>query len=552
MNMFRAFVTISVLAFAGAAQAETTVAPTAGGPIVMRRLTAEQYRQTIDDIFGRTIVLGGRFEPEQRVGGLLALGSGRVSVAAAGLEQYDSIARSVAAQVVAPNRRDTLIPCTPASATAPDPACAREFFKAAGKLLYRRPLSDAEVQTWVGVSNASTTQLKDFYAGLATGLTDIMLSAPFLFRLEQAMPDPARRGALRTDAYTTASRLSFFLWNTSPDAELLQAAENGQLNTKAGLARQVDRLLSSPRLEAGVRAFFSDMLGFEEFDTLNKDHTAYPKFTGQAVKDAREQTLRTLVSLLLEDHADYRDIFTTRKTFLTPTLGALYGVPVARLASAGAPDLWVAHEFPEGDPHTGILTHASFVALHSHPGRSSPTLRGKALREIMLCQKVPNPPNNIDFAIAQDTVNPVYKTARKRLTAHRSEAMCAGCHKLVDPLGLSLETFDSAAGLRGEENGETIDTSGELDGKTFADAAGLGLAVRSNPAVTSCLANRMYNYAVGRAAAAGEKDWINSLQQGFASDGYRLPELMRRIALSDAMVAVAAPPEQVASVKENK
>jgi hypothetical protein len=307
------------------------------------------------------------------------------------------------------------------------------------------------------------------------------------------------------------------------------------------LASQVDRMLASPRLEQGVRAFFADMLQFDSFATLSKDTAFFPKFTYQVTVDAREQTLLTITDLLLTRHGDYRDVFTTRKTFLTPALGTIYRVPVPVVSQSGAPDSWTPYEYVEGDPRSGILSEISFVALHSHPGRSSPTLRGRAVREIVLCQKVPDPPGNVNFTVVQNTGNPQYKTAKERLGAHRTQPTCAGCHKLIDPVGLSMENFDSGGGYRTTENGETIDASGELDGTQFANPAGLGKAVHADPATTSCLVYRAYSYGVGRAPAKVEAELIKSLQQGFAADGYRLPELLRRIATSDAFYRVAAP-----------
>src|SRR6185312_12724451 len=177
--------------------------------------------------------------------------------------------------------------------------------------------------------------------------------------------------------------------------------------------------------------------------------------------------LRTIVDLLLHRNGDYRDLFTTRDTFLTPALAALYGVPLARAQELGGAIPWVPYHFSDSDPYIGILTQVSFLSLHSHPGRSSPTRRGKALRENILCQKVPPPPGNVDFSLVQNTNDPNFKTARQRLTAHRKEAMCAGCHKITDPVGLALENFDSAGSFRTSENGAPIDASGEYNGKPF-------------------------------------------------------------------------------------
>jgi hypothetical protein len=216
-------------------------------------------------------------------------------------------------------------------------------------------------------------------------------------------------------------------------------------------------MLDSPRIKSGVRAFFIDMLQFDLFDTLAKDAKIYPKWTVKAAQEAQEQTLRTIVDLLLTQRGDYRDLFTTRKTFLTPLLGSIYRVPVAQNVAP-----WQPFIFPEGDPRAGIQSQASFVALHSHEGMSSPTLRGKALREVLLCEPIPAPPANVNFAVAQDTHNPDFKTMRDRLTAHRTDPTCAGCHKLMDPPGLALENFDSDAGYRIAENGQPLDTRGEL------------------------------------------------------------------------------------------
>jgi hypothetical protein len=367
------------------------------------------------------------------------------------------------------------------------------------------------------------------------GLTTMLDASPFLVRLEPTEPDPGHAGSRRLDPFAKATALSFFLWNTTPDDELLKAAESGDINTRSGLRRQVDRLMASPRVEAGIRAFFSDMYGFDGFGELAIDALVYPKFSAPVLRDAQEQTLRTVVDHLLVKKGDYRDLFTTRETYLNRLLGTIYQVPVA------SPDGWEKYEFAADDPRAGLLTQISFLSLHSHPGRSSPTIRGKALREIMLCEKVPDPPGNVNFKLVQDTKNQEFKTARARLTAHRTAPTCAGCHKLIDPMGLSLENFDALGEYRATENGAKIDASGEMDGIQFADAAGLGKAVHDNPAATNCLVSRLYAYAAGRQPASGEALWVKYLQTKFGEDGYRLPDLMRRIATSDDFYRISTP-----------
>jgi hypothetical protein len=353
--------------------------------------------------------------------------------------------------------------------------------------------------------------------------------------VDEAEPDPRHPGEMRLTDYALASRLSLFLWNATPDDQLLQAAERGELNSPAGRALVVDRMLASPRLESGVRAFFDDMLGFEDFATLSKDPQIYPAFTGLTAQDAREQALRTIVNHLLVKKGDYRDLFTTRDTFVSPALAAIYHVPAA--AASG----WSEYDFPANSPRVGLLTEASFLAAHAHPGRSSPTERGKALRELFLCQSVPHPPPNVDFSKVENP-DPSLKTMRERLTAHRSNPVCAGCHRITDPIGLSLENFDGAGEFRLTENGAPIDASGSLDGKSFTSPVGLAQALHDDPQVPACLVQRLYGYAVGGLGKSDSQVMLPYLKKRFAEESYRLPDLMRTIALSNAFAEVSPAP----------
>lgn len=519
---------------AGASESATPAAvPSAQDSLNARRLTAEQYQQIVTDIFGPGLNLGGRFEPGIRDSGLLAIGSSKVSVSSAGMEQFNAMARNVAAQVVSLERRATLIECTPASPRAADDVCASTVLAKIGKLLYRRPLTEPELTSHVAAAAQGAKLLNNFYDGLSLSIASMLDSPQFLFRAE--FVEPQADGANRLDAYSKASRLSFFLWNSAPDSQLLAAAERGDLHTPKGWAAQVDRMLTSPRVKAGTRAFFQDMLQFEHFDALNKDAALYPKFTFAAAKQAPEQTLRTIEDHLITRDADYRGLFTSNRTFLTPELAALYRVPLAKTSPNHAPDAWQAYTFAPNDPRRGLLSQVSFVGLHSHPGRTSPTLRGKAVRELLMCQRVPDPPGNVDFKIVQDTANPDFKTVRQRLNAHANEAMCKGCHKITDPIGLALENFDTVGSYRTTENDADIDTAGDFNGVEFSDVLSFQEVFRNNAAVTNCLATKLFSYAVGRTAT---RDETQSMSKMFADSGYRFKALARDIALSPAFLSV--------------
>jgi hypothetical protein len=499
-----------------------------GGPATLRRLTESQYRATIADIFGTDISITGRFERGLRVDRLIAVGTSESGLSPFSFEQYDNMARGIAAQVVGEEHRQALLPCQPRSETSFDRSCATRVVETYGSRLFRRPLTSEEVTNYVTIARGGEQRLNNFYSGVELALAAMMSAPEFLFRVERVGDDPTQ-----LDAYSRAVRLSYFLTDSTPDEELLRAARAGELNTQEGIAAQADRLIASPKFEQGVRAFFWDMMRFDAFADLAKDPVIYPVFNSRLAADAQEQTMRTVVDQLVTRRGDYRDLFTTRDTFLTRSLGLVYRMPVATRNG------FQASEYPDTSARAGIVTDVAFLALHSHPGRSSSTLRGKAIREVFLCQEIPPPPPAVDFSVVQDATNTAMPTARERLSAHQTQPQCASCHRLMDPLGLALENFDGVGSFREQENGATIDASGSLDGRAFNDAAGLGQALHDSALTSRCLVNNMYRYAVGRNTAREERPWMDYLNQSFATNGYRVPDLMRAIAVSRTFYTVA-------------
>lgn len=519
-----------------AAWAAQESAVIAGGPAVVRRLTESQYRATVADIFAPDIPVVGRFERAQRIEGLIAVGTSEAGMSSFSVEQYDASALGIAAAVVSKERRAQLLPCQPKSETQFDASCAQRVIEHYGPLLFRRPLPASETKRYVETARAGHARLGNFYSGLQFALAGMMIEPDFLLRIERVEPDPKRPGQFRLNAYSKAARLSYFLTNSTPDRELLKAAGAGQLDTEAGLARQVDRLMKSPRYAGTVRAFFEDMLQFDLFADLAKDPVIYPAYNSIVAADAKEQTLRTITDLLVTQQGDYRDLFTTRSTSLTRSLGRVYALPVPTRNG------WEAMDFPTEGGRAGILTDVSFLALHSHPGRSSPTLRGKAVREIFMCQKVPDPPADVDFAAFDDAEHSkTSPTARDRLEEHQTNPTCAACHKVTDPIGLTLEKFDGGGSFRALENGAQIDVSGSLDGVKFSGAPGLGQALHDNPDVTHCFVDKMYRSGLGRQLTDHEDEYTEQFDKTFAANGYRVPDLMRAIATSNIFYAVSAP-----------
>jgi hypothetical protein len=498
--------------------------------VSLRRLTEQEYRNSIADVFGKHIEVRGTFEPTKRTGGLEAVSTALLSVTPVGFESFNKMANDIAAQVTAEKYRHKL-PCAPKDVKAPDDVCARTILSHYGLLLFRRPLTAAELENRVGLSRRMTERTNDFYAGMQYALSMLLQLPDFTFRTEVAIPSAdGKSGTL--DSYSRATRLSFLLWNTTPDAELLRAAASGELNTSAGLAKQVDRLMASPRLEAGIRAFFDDMLWLDTFDTVSKDSLLYPKWGSAMATSAREETLRTVVDLALHNNGDIRDLMTTRRTYLDRRLAMLYGVPFPFTGD------WVKHEFPAESGRSGILTQISMLSMFSHPGRSSPTKRGVALREIFLCMPTPEPPNDVDFTEVNNPNNPI-KTMRQRLMAHTTNKVCAGCHQLTDPIGLTLENFDTIGGHRTTENGQPIDASANMQGQAFSGAQGLGQYLHDNPRYPACVARKLYSYSRGL-RHSNVNDFPDAYT-AFQASGFRLRALLKSLAVSDSFYAVGPP-----------
>ena len=499
----------------------------------LRRLTESQYRNSIADIFGPGILVQGRFEPDQRVGGLLAASGTTLSITPSGMEGYAKLADGIARQVVDEKNRAKLLPCAPKSATASDRDCAAQIIARYGLLLFRRPLTPEDLKARLDAADTATKLSGNFYTGIRYSLTTLLSAPEFLFRPEIAV---ASGKDYTLDGYSRAARLSYMLWDTTPDKVLLDAAGTGALDTDAGVKAQVSRLMASPRLETGMRTFFSDFLELDTLGTVTKDPTIYPKFSDEIANSAREETLRTTIDLTLKNNRDFRDLFTTHKTFVNRSLAWIYDVPY-NLDGA-----WMPYQFRDDDGRSGILTQVSMLSMFSHPGRSSPTKRGVALMDIFLCEPTPTPPANVDFSIVDGIANPSLKTVRDRLMAHATTPTCASCHTHSDPIGLSLEQFDSIGERRLKDDGRDIDVSAVIAGKHFEGAAGLGQYLHDNPKVSACFVRKLYAYGVGASSEDVERKQVQPFLDGFIAAGYRLPALLKAITTSPQFFGALPPP----------
>lgn len=495
------------------------------GPAPLPRLTEAQLVASVHDVLGESIVVPARLEPDAAIEGLVAIGSARTSFSPLGAERIEAASYDLARQAMEPGEvRDRLVGCEPYAVV--DDGCAYATLRTLGRRLWRRPLGEDELARLVLIATTAAAELGDFYDGLEFGIAALIQSPNFLFRIELGEPDPEQPERLRYTNYEMASRLSYFLWNTTPDDALLDAAERGDLSTPEGVREQAERLIASPRARAAVRNFFSDLFTLYELDALSKDPTVFTHMSAEVGPAAREETLTLIEQLVFDEQGDYRSLFTTRRTFMDRRLAAIYGVRAPVAEGFGET------EWDEGAPRSGILTHISLLALNSHPVASSATLRGKFIRRTLLCGFIPPPPTDVDTSIPEPSENA--RTLRERIAVHLEDEFCASCHKVMDPIGLGLENFDALGRWRDTENDAVIDPSGVLDEVPFANPRELGQAIADHPDLGRCLAKHMYRYASSRLEAVGERELMAHLGEVFAANDHRVLDLMLAIVVTDS------------------
>ena len=498
---------------------------------VLPRLTESQYRNVLADLFGASIPVAP-VEADTNPFLFYSIGATSTTLSELGTELYEKSADAVTHYVFGdPGRRAALVGCEPA--TAGD-ACVRDFLGRFGRRALRRPLASEELERWVGV--ATTLAQPDLWEGLRLAVAGLLQSPHFLYRVELGEPDPSAPGRLRLNGWEMASRLSFLLWNTAPDEELLDAAERGDLDEVEGVVLAAERLLADDRASATIQAFFGQYLDLGRLNGVMRDPANYPLFTPTMVASMRTE-VEMLVGDLVERGADARSLFSTRRTFVNADLAALYGVD----APGADATTFVEVELDASGPRAGLLTFGAFLTMNAHETRTSPTSRGKYVRERVLCSTVPPPPPDVDTTIEPPGEEPL--TLRDQLEEHRKNPTCAACHSFIDPPGFLFENFDSIGAWRTTDNGQPIDSSGDLDGEPLADARDLAELLETDDSVGRCMVTQLYRHALGRVESEGEKPALEELDAQFAEGSYDFRSLLVAFVSHESFRWLAEPKE---------
>ena len=352
---------------------------------------------------------------------------------------------------------------------------------------------------------------------------EILVSPRFLFRLELD-PDPTAETSRPLDGYEMASRLSYFLWRTTPDDELLALAADDELQDDEVLQAQVERMLADPRADTVVTEYAGQWLAIRAIDDVEPDYALFPGFDDELRVSMRGEMEAFAGDILLSDRS-MLELLTAEQTWVDRRLAEHYGVaPPSR-------DGFVKVDVPS-HPRPGLFGKAGLLTALSFPKRTSPVKRGQWVMANLLCEAPPPAPAAVEGLDEEGTEG---LTLREKMQKHREDPACATCHRVMDPIGFSMENYDAVGAWRtADAEGYTIDASGSWPGgPTFADAGELASALARDPRVPDCMAQTTFAYALGRPATIEDRPYLEGVQERFAQRGYRFEALATAIVLSE-------------------
>lgn len=510
-------------------------------PPAMRRLLAREYRSAVSDLLGAGIGDSLAVPDDYPISGQAAVGASQVVTGDLAITRYEEAAiDAVNAFFSSADDIDGVVGCVPTSDE--DEACALQFIRSFGRRAFRRPLHDEEAQIYLDLFRDGRDELDGFYGGVFLVLAGMLQSPNFLYLVEIGEPDPEPDvpGLRALTEYELAAKMSFFLLGTTPSDALLDAAENGALAESEGIREVARDMLAAPRAQVALDAYFIELFGLDALDDVIKVPSAFPDLESDIDQPSslipefgeatREETLALVRHLVWEEDADFLRILTVRYTFMNPLLESLYYGAV--ISGNEDPEVFLQAEPPDEQGRAGILGHIGLLSLNARTTRTSPTLRGKFMRDVILCDPIPPPPDDVEFDLPDDTEAP---TLREKLLIHQESPACAPCHIALDNLGFALEHYDGLGFHRTLDNGYPIDASAELEPLgAFDGARELGDALRASPDVPHCLVKKLVRHAVGHVETEGELEALDDLVDGFVDDDQRLAALLEAIVLSPA------------------
>lgn len=488
--------------------------------VTLRRLTHSQYNNTIRDLLSDQSAPANQFPPEDFVNGFKNQYQAQ-NLSPLLVEAYSAAAERLARNAFQGGDRRSLIPCKPSA------SCRARFVREFGLKAFRRPLELEEQKRYEELFRSET----DFYKGAQLAVEAMLQSPHFLFRLEETA-NP------KWKPYVTATRLSYALWDSLPDAALFESAARGELASAQNVEKAARRMLDDPRARQALDEFVAEWLRFDRLLTASKDRRRFPMFNRETAVAMTEEA-RSFIADLVWNDRDFTKAFTADYSFINADLATIYGVtaPAKEFDRVG---------FSSESERAGLLGQSLFLALTAKPDDTSPTARGLFIREQFLCQHVAEPPPGVNTNLPEITeAKP--QTNRDRLREHTTNPSCATCHNLIDPIGFAFERFD-AIGRRQDkfklqffvtdedDNRRTaktielpLDTSGFVAGlpdSRFSSPRELGAVLARSPQCQECLVKQYFRYTTGRMETPADRSLIRQVFDDFKKSQFHFKELM--------------------------
>ncbi len=496
------------------------------GRVTMRRLSRIEYSNTLRDLLGDDIDRIATLPADDRALGFDAIGdvlSTSINHLTAYIDNgFDAAARAMARDRARPSGTAAkLLTCTPANQD--DIACYRTIVHELAKRAFRRPLTEGEKTSLNSAFTDTRADGDDFDTALQVGIATVLSSPSFIFRVEAQTGVAGGTEAL--GPYELATRLSYFIWSSTPDDKLLAAAENGSLVQPTVLAAEAQRLLADSRARSLVDHFAAQWLGLGLLADADPSDAAFD----EELREAMAGETKALFRYALEHNVPITELFSATYTFVNGRLAEHYGL------TAVSGDEFQRVALPSGRV-PGVLGHASYLTATSHPLKTSPVKRGKFVLDEVLCAPPAAPPADVDVKAGEVDPN---APKRQQLAQHRQDATCASCHMVMDPIGLAFEGFDNVGLPRTkDEMGNVVDVSATLpDGEVFAGPIPLAEALAAMPDTVSCSVEKIATFALGRAVKRVDRCAMDAIAEQAVNSRYGVTDLVVAVATSRPFTA---------------
>lgn len=488
------------------------------GRVGLHRLTRAEYNRTVRDLFGVESSPADLFPPDPATDGFDNHAQS-LSIDAQLASLMLDAAEIVAAEAMQSDTGD-IIACDPGAQSD----CADDTIRALALRVYRRPPTDAEVDGLLEFVADAQDDGDTFEIGVENAIVAMLMAPQFLYRsVPAASPEAGAGEIVALDDYALASRMSYFLWGSTPDDALLARAAGGELRGETGMRAEFDRMLADPKADALFEGFVSQWLSLGRLDSVLPDPDAFPIWN-DALRDSMHEETRRFFEGIRSRDASALEFVVGTQTYANAALAEIYGVdgPTGDDFESIATD---------EERRAGVLTMPAILAMTSDPERTNIVKRGVWLAENILCAAPPPPPPGIG-PLPDPAPD---ETERERLERHRSNPSCASCHMLIDPLGFGLESYDVLGQWRDEVDGQPVDNLGELpSGEQFSGAVELGRLIAADGSFSECVSEKMMTYALGRTMTSEDDCRIEEIASRSVSSDSTFSDLLWTVVTSDA------------------